>query len=339
MAQHAAKRLSVVTGGGGFVGRHLVASLLERGDDVRIIDIQRPADCVAEFVEADITNEQAMHDALAGADTVFHNASVVHTKQNQEDFVWKVNLDGTRHVLAACRKHGIGKLVYVSSGSVVYEGKDIENGNESLPYSSISQAPYADSKIEAEKEVLAANGEGGVATVALRPHVVFGPGDSRFLPAVIKHSKSGRLKYQVGRGTWLSDYTYVQNLVDALLAADEKLALDSVIAGQAYFITNGEPMPFWDFVKKVLSRLGLPPLRGKIPHQIVYAIAAVKEGIDTLRGGTISPEDGLTRFAIRYMCTHHYFSIDKARRDFGYEPKVSVAEGIELTCKHLEASH
>lgn len=331
-------QLSVVTGGGGFVGRHLVASLVARGDDVRVIDIAAPQGDGFEFVKADITDEKAMQDALAGADTVFHNASVVHTKQNQEDFVWRVNLDGTKHVLEACKTHEIPKLVYVSSGSVVYEGKDIENGDESLPYSSISQAPYADSKIEAEKIVLAANGEGGVATVALRPHVVFGPHDARFLPAVIKHSKSGRLKYQVGRGTWLSDYTYVQNLVDALLAADERLGLESPIAGQAYFITNGEPMPFWDFVRKVIHRLDLPPLRGKIPHQIVYAIAAVKEGIDTLRGGTISPEDGLTRFAIRYMCTHHYFSIEKARRDLGYEPKVSVAEGIELTCQHLQAS-
>jgi sterol-4alpha-carboxylate 3-dehydrogenase (decarboxylating) len=225
--------------------------------------------------------------------------------------------------------------VYVSSGSVVYEGKDIENGDESLPYSSISQAPYADSKIEAEKEVLAANGEGGVATVALRPHVVFGPHDQRFLPAVIKHAKSGKLRYQVGRGTWLSDYTYVDNLIDALLAAEEKLAAGSAVAGQAYFITNGEPMPFWDFVRKVLARLELPPLRGKIPHQLVYAIAAVKEGFDTLRGGTISAEDGLTRFAIRYMCTHHYFSIEKARRDLGYDPQVSVDEGIERTCRFL----
>ena len=256
-------QLSVVTGGGGFVGRHLVASLLERGDRVRVVDLRADANGDAEIVEGDITDAAAMEKALAGADTVFHNASVVHTKQNREDFVWKVNLDGTRNVLAACKKHAIGKLVYVSSGSVVYEGKDIENGDESLPYSSISQAPYADSKIEAEKEVLAANGDGGVATVALRPHVVFGPHDSRFLPAVIKHSKSGRLKYQVGRGTWLSDYTYVQNLVDALLAADERLAADAPIAGQAYFITNGEPMPFWDFVRRVIDRLELPPLRGK----------------------------------------------------------------------------
>lgn len=331
-------RLSVVTGGSGFVGRHLVDALAARGDRVRVVDLAAPHRDDVEHVRADITDGAAITLAMAGADTVFHNASVVHTKQNQKDFVWRVNLEGTRNVMAGCRAGQVAKLVYVSSGSVVYEGKDIENGDESLPYSSISQAPYADSKIAAEKEVLAHDGEGGVSTIALRPHVIFGPHDGRFLPAVIAHSKAGRLRYQIGRGTWLSDYTYVDNLVDALLLADEKLAPGAPCSGQAYFITNGEPMPFWDFVKKVVARLGLPPIRAKIPHQLVYGIAAVKEGLDTLRGGTISPEDGLTRFAIRYMCTHHYFSIEKARRDLGYDPKVSVAEGIERTCEHLLAS-
>ena len=331
-------KLSVVTGGGGFIGRHLVTALLARGDRVRVLDITAPPTSEADFVECDITDPSAVERGLEGADSVFHNASLVHTKQNRADLVWRVNLEGTRHVIDACQAHGIGKLVYVSSGSVVYQGDDIENGDESLPYATKNLAPYAQSKVEAEKLVLRKNGEGGLATTALRPHVVFGPHDTRFLPAVLKHAKSGRLRYQVGRRTWLSDYTYVTNLIDALVAAEERLAPDSPVAGHAYFITNGEPMPFWEFIRRVLARLGLPPLRGRIPHQLVYAIAAIKEGIDTLRGGTISPEDGLTRFAIRYMCTHHYFSIERARRDLGYEPKVGIDEGIESTCRHLETT-
>jgi sterol-4alpha-carboxylate 3-dehydrogenase (decarboxylating) len=129
-------------------------------------------------------------------------------------------------------------------------------------------------------------------------------------------------------------------MTDAVLLADEALAeggLNSVAAGQAYFITNGEPMPFWDFIRKVAARLGYPPVKYTAPKSLVYAIAAVKEGIDTLKGGTLNAEDGLTRFAIRYMCTHHYFSIEKARRDLGYNPSVSVEEGIERTCRHLES--
>lgn len=330
-------RLVVVTGGGGFVGRHLVAALHARGDRVRVIDLRFPADLPGEHVRADITSAAAMREAIAGADIVVHNASAVHTKQAHRDLVRRVNVEGTQHVIDACRTNGVSRLVYVSSGSVVYEGRDIENGDESLPYPSSSQAPYADSKIAAEKIVLAAN-DPALATIALRPHVVFGPYDARFLPAVLAHARAGRLRVQVGRGIWLSDYTYVENLIDALLLACDRLAPGAAIAGKPYFVTNGEPMPFWEFVRRVLDRMGLPPIRARVPHQLVYAIATIKESLEAMRGGEISPEDGLTRFAIRYMCTHHYFSIERARRELGYTPRVSVAEGIERTCRHLEAS-
>jgi nucleoside-diphosphate-sugar epimerase len=333
--------VSLVTGGCGFLGMAIARGLQARGDEVVILDLaeQCPVEG-ATYRRVDITDKNAVVDACRGVDTIIHNASIVHTKWNKVDVVWDVNLGGTENMLAAARANQVPRFIYISSGSVVYEGRDIENGDESLPYASTSQAPYADSKIEAEKIVLAANGQGGVATCALRPHVVFGPGDRRFIPALLAKAKAGQLRAQIGRGVWLSDYTYVTNMVDAVLLADDALAkdgLDSVAAGSAYFITNGEPMPFWDFVRKVAARLGFPPIQYTIPKSLMYGIAAVKEGIDTLRGGTLNAEDGLTRFAIRYMCTHHYFSIEKARRELGYNPAVSVDEGIERTCQHLEA--
>jgi nucleoside-diphosphate-sugar epimerase len=333
---------SVVTGGVGFVGQHLVEGLRARGDSVRVLDIadESPFGDDVDYRRVDITDADAVDAALEGADVVFHNASLVHTAQNRIAQVWAVNRDGAQHVIDGCKHQGVKRLVYISSGSVVYDGKDIRDGDESMPYATTSQAPYADSKIEAEKLTLAANGsgeEGGLLTCAIRPHVIFGPGDARFMPAVLRNAKAGRLKFQVGRGEWLSDYTYISNLVDALLLADEKLVPGSAVAGSAYFITNGEPMPFWGFVKDVLARLSFPPIRYKVPHQLVYGIAAVKESVDTLRGGKLNSEDGLTRFAIRYMCTHHYFDITKARRELGYDPKVSMSEGIEKTCAHLEA--
>lgn len=334
--------VSLVTGGCGFLGAAIARGLLARGDDVIVLDV---AECCpvegVEYRRVDITDQNAVTEACSGVDAIIHNASIVHTKWNKVDVVWAVNLGGTQNLLQAARKQGVPRFVYISSGSVVYEGKDIENGDETLPYASVSQAPYADSKIEAEKQVLAANGVGGVATCALRPHVVFGPGDNRFLPALLSNARAGRLRAQIGRGVWLSDYTYVTNLVDAVLLADEALAregLESIAAGAAYFITNGEPMPFWDFVRKVVARLGFPPIKYTVPKSLMYGIAAIKEGIDTLKGGTLNAEDGLTRFAIRYMCTHHYFSIDKARRELGYQPAIGVDQGIELTCKHLEST-
>jgi sterol-4alpha-carboxylate 3-dehydrogenase (decarboxylating) len=334
--------VSLVTGGSGFVGAAIARALEARGDEVIVLDLA--PECPVEGVDyrrIDITDKAAVIEACRGVDTIIHNASIVHTKQNKRDVVWSVNLGGTENMLEAARQQGVPRFVYISSGSVVYEGKDIENGDESLPYSSVSQAPYADSKIAAEKLVLAENGKGGLATCALRPHVVFGPGDNRFMPALLAKGRNGQLRFQIGRGIWLSDYTYVSNLTDAVLLADEALAkdgLNSVAAGQAYFITNGEPMPFWDFIRKVAARLGFPPIKYRAPKSLVYVIAAVMEGIDTLKGGTLNAEDGLTRFAIRYICTHHYFSIEKARRELGYNPSVTVDEGIELTCQHLEAT-
>jgi len=328
---------SLVTGGNGFVGRALVEALVRRGDDVTVADLAPSAPSGARFVRVDLRDEAPTRAVCAGHDVVFHNASLVHTRQSREDDVWAVNLGGTRHVLAGCREHGVKRVLYVSSASAVYEGRDIENGDESLPYSRISQAPYADSKIAAEKVVLAAHGD-DLLTCAVRPHVVFGPGDTRFLPAILARARAGKLRFAVGRTRKLSDFTYVDNLVDALLLADERLVPGGETGGRAYFVTNGEPTGFWDFVSALLRRLSLPPIRGSVPYVIAYLVAAAHEALDTIRGGTLGAEDGLSRFAIRYMCTHHYFSIERARRELGYVPRVSIAEGIERTARHLERS-
>ncbi|MCB9682785.1 MAG: NAD-dependent epimerase/dehydratase family protein [Alphaproteobacteria bacterium] len=325
----------VVTGGAGFTGRHLCDAYADRGDAVVALDVVgTPWRDDVTLRHVDLRDADAVVAALGTPDLVVHNASLVHTKRNRAEDVWAVNLGGTEHVLAACRAAGVGRLVYISSASVVYQGKDIEHGDEALPYSELSQAPYADSKIAAERLVLAAHGD-GLATCAIRPHVVFGPGDARLLPAILARARAGKLKFSVGDRSHLSDFTFVDNLVDAVLAAGDRLDRDGPVGGQAYFVTNGEPMPFFGFVDQVLARLDLPPIRGSVPFWLAYGVAAVVEGWDTLKGGTLNAEDGMTRFAIRYMCTHHYFSIDKARRDLGYDPRVSIAEGIERTVAAL----
>ena len=325
---------TLVTGAAGFVGAHLVRALVSRGDRVvatDVVDIVEGAD--VSCARLDITDARAVERAVEGMDAVFHVASVVHTRKNNRDRVFEVNHAGTKHLLDACRKAKVRRFVYVSSASVVYEGRDIENGDETLPYGR-GQAPYADSKIEAEKDVLAANRE-DFRTCAIRPHVVFGPGDGRFLPNILARAAAGRLTRRVGRELKLSDFTYIDNLIDGLLRADESLASDGAAAGQAYFVTNGEPVAFWDFVDKVLVATGRPPTRGAVPYALAYGFAALAETWHTIRGGGIGVESGVSRFAIRYMCTHHYFSIQKARRDLGYEPRVNIDEGIRRTVAAL----
>ena len=328
----------LVTGGCGFIGSNIVNGFADAGCQVTVLDFNGKAfrDDVT-FINADIRDKQAVLQACTGMDTIIHNASVVHTKHNQEAAVWAVNYDGTLNIIETCKQHKIPKLVYISSASAVYEGNDIENGDETLPYSRISQAPYADSKIQAEKDILAFSGSGDTHACAIRPHVVFGPGDNRFMPAILEKAAQGKLKRAIGDRDKLSDFTYVSNLVDAILMAAEKLGPNSPVSGQAYFVTNGEPMAFFDFIEKVVIELGYPPIKGKVPYWLAYAAAAIAEGIDTLKGGTLNAENGLTRFAVRYMVTHHYYSIEKAYQDFGWRPKVSLAEGIKLTVAALKA--
>lgn len=329
-------RRIVITGGQGFVGRALVDRFADLGHEVICLDMNAtPFRKDVRFMTVDIRDAAAVHAACAGADTVIHNASLVHTKHNRVEDVWAVNLTGTEHIMAACTAHKVPKLVYISSASAVYEGNDIENGDETLPYSQISQAPYADSKIAAEKKVLAYSGSGPTVSCAIRPHVIFGAGDRRFIAAILDKAKAGKLSRAIGNRDKLSDFTYIDNLVDAVVAAEERLQPGSPVAGQAYFVTNGEPMAFFDFIEKLIVEIGYPPITGKVPYWLAYAVASVAEAIDTLKGGTLNAEDGLTRFSVRYMVTHHYFSIAKAKRDLGWTPKVTLDEGIRLTVAEL----
>lgn len=326
------KRKILVTGGCGFIGSNLVNGFVDAGHEVTVLDFGgKPFRSDVNFLNINICDKQAVIDACAGMDSIIHNASIVHTKHNQQSIIWDVNHGGSLNIIEACKVHKIPRLVYISSASAVYEGEDIAYGDETLPYSRISQAPYADSKIQAEKDILAFSGTTETQACAIRPHVVFGAGDNRFLPAIMEKAEQGKLKRAIGNRDKLSDFTYVSNLVDAVVMAEDNLVKGSPVCGQAYFVTNGEPMAFFDFVEKFIIQLGYPPIKGKVPYWLAYAVAAIAEGYDTLKGGTLNAENGLTRFSVRYMVTHHYYSIEKAYRDFGWKPKVNIDEGIRLT--------
>ncbi|MBL8634934.1 MAG: NAD-dependent epimerase/dehydratase family protein [Myxococcales bacterium] len=328
----------MITGAGGFVGRHLAERLVQAGVPVIASDLRDPGISGARFVACDIRDRAACDRLVQSASTVYHVASMVQTKQSGSEPIWAVNHGGTRNMLAASQAHGIQRFVYVSSASVVYQGKDIENGDESLPYAAASQAPYADSKIAAERDVLAAHDPSGLVTCAIRPHVIYGPGDGRFLPAILRRAQSGTLRFGVGRENKLSDFTYIDNLIDSLVLANQRLLDDPTLGGRAWFVTNGEPMGFWDFVDRVLVAMNLPKIKGRIPYSIAYALAALAEHTNSLLGRDAGPENGFTRFAVRYMCTHHYFSIENARRDLGYQPAVNIDEGIRRTIAKLASS-
>jgi sterol-4alpha-carboxylate 3-dehydrogenase (decarboxylating) len=312
----------LVTGGGGFLGRHVVRALLARGD--RVVSLDRPGVVVeGELVAGDIRDAGDVARAARGCDVVFHLASMVDVGRASREALRAVNVGGTERVIEACRREKVPRLVYCSSASVVYDGQDIALGDESLPYGRRDVAPYAETKRVAEELVLAAGREdGGLLTSAIRPHIVFGPGDTRMLPQILEHAR-GRVPVVIGDPDKLSDFTYVENAADALLLAGE--ALPS-ISGKAYFVSNGEPRPYWAFINQILEGLGRPKLRRRVPQALAWAAAWVNEK-------TFAPRTGssFTTFTVRYLSTHHYFSHARATADFGYRPRVSLDDGIART--------
>lgn len=318
---------ALVTGGGGFLGSVIVRMLRERGDQV--VSISRscyPAltKLGVKQVQADLTDKTAVIEAAAGCDIIFHVAAKAGIWGSYSDF-YRANVTGTENVLEACRVHGIKKLVYTSSPSVVFDGTDVEGEDESLPYPTHFEASYPQTKAMAEQLVLAANGP-QLATVALRPHLIWGPGDNHLVPRIIAKGKSGRLR-RIGNRPCLVDTVYVDNAAFGHIQAADCLEPDSPLAGKAYFISNGEPIPLWEMVNRILAAGGIAPVNGSISPKAAYAVGVICEGIWRLF--SLSGEPPMTRFVAKELATAHWFNIAAARRDFGYQPQVTLDEGLK----------
>lgn len=321
----------LVTGGGGFLGSAIVRRLVERGDGVRILARSAYPALEAQGVECirgDIADAAVVSRAVQGCDLVIHTAAKAGVWGLHEEYML-ANVVGTDNVLQACLEHGVSKLVHTSSPSLTFAGKDQDGVDESVPIPDTFLNPYPETKAEAERHVLAANGP-KLATVALRPHLIFGPGDPHLAPRIIDRAKRGRLRI-VGTGRYLVDMTYVDNVADAHILAADRLEPGSEIAGKAYFISNGEPTAIEDLINMILATAGVPPVGKHISLGAAYRIGAVLETVWRLFG--MGGEPPMTRFVALQLGTAHWFDISAARRDLGYEPQVSIAEGM----KRLEA--
>jgi nucleoside-diphosphate-sugar epimerase len=232
-------------------------------------------------------------------------------------------------VLAAMRAHGIGRLVYTSTPSVTHSGRTpVEGGNErDTPYGHGFKAPYPATKLIAEKEVLAAN-DATLATVALRPRLIWGPGDTQLLPRLVERARAGRLRF-IGGGHNRMDTTYIDNAAQAHLDALEHLRPGAACAGRAYFISNGEPRPVREIVNDLLQAAGLPPVDKEIPYAVAYSAGAVLEKI--WQWFDLAGEPPMTRFLAEQLSTPHWYDISAAARDLGYRPRVSTADGLRRT--------
>ena len=327
---------ALVTGGGGFLGLYIVEQLLADGDDVRVFCRGRYTQLDALGVETqqgDLRDAEQVARACNGIDTVFHVAAVPGI-WGSWDMFHGINTLGTQHVIAGCQRHGVAKLVYTSSPSVVFDGHDHLNADESLPYPTRFPCHYPHTKALGEQAVLAASGQHGLATCALRPHLIWGPRDNQLIPRLIRRAQSGRLR-QVGDGSNLISMAYVENVAAAHLQAAKALGLNSPVAGQAYFINEPEPVPCWEWINTLLGRAGLPPIRKRISTAAAYRIGAVLEGVWTLL--RLQSEPPMTRFLASQLSSSHAYRIDKAVRDFGYSPRFSVEEGLRRFEPELKA--
>lgn len=318
---------ALVTGGGGFLGKAIVKLLLERGLKVRSFsrgDYPELRELGVEVVQGDISEAASVGSACEDCDVVFHVAALPGVWGPYEQF-YRTNFLGTVNVVEACRAARVPRLIYTSSPSVVFQGGDMENTGEGVSYPDHFDAAYPETKSMAERYVLRANGD-GLQAVALRPHLIWGPGDNHLIPRIVARARAGRLR-RVGNNRNKVDTVYIDNAAEAHLRAADHLTAGAAVSGKAYFISQGEPRPLWDIVDRILEAAGEPPLKKSIPAPVAYAVGAVLEGVYGTLG--LKSEPLMTRFVAKELSTAHWFDLSAAKRDFGYAPSVSMDEGFE----------
>lgn len=321
----------LVTGGTGFLGRHLAQGLLERGHGVRLMgrnfsDVSSLLKSGAVPVRADLRERQAVVDACRGVEAVFHVGALSAPWGARRDFQ-EINVGGTDSVIAGCVEHHVRRVVYVSSPSVVFDGRDHVNLREDAPYPKRFASVYSLTKKLGEDLVNAESRKGALETVILRPKAMFGPGDQSLLPRLIEVARRKRLP-QIGDGRNLVDLTYAENVVQALI-----LALSSRSAnGNTYTITNGEHVPLWPTVRMVLRRAGLPDDLRPMPLPVALLAARLMEAASTFT----RKEPLLTTYTVGILARTQTYDISAARRDLGYSPAIPVAEGVERTLGSFE---
>jgi 2-alkyl-3-oxoalkanoate reductase len=326
----------LVTGASSLIGTGLATALAARGDEVVCLQ-RRPVPALDHLREVrqvlgDVRDTTVVGDAALGADAVVHLAARVGVVGEWEEYR-SVNVDGTTNVLAAARRHGVGRVVHVSSPSVAHGGEPIVGGGADEPILGRRGAWYAESKAMAEISAMEAAG-GDMGVVAIRPHLVWGPGDTQLVGRIVERAQSGRLAL-VGGGRALVDTTYIDNAVDALVAAVDHVEPGARCSGRAYVVANGEPRPIRELVAGICAAAGVPFAPRSVPLKAGMAIGAVVERVWPLLRRDDEPP--LTRFLAEQLGTAHWFDPRPARDDLGWVSQISIDEGLERLARSFRA--
>jgi nucleoside-diphosphate-sugar epimerase len=324
---------TLVTGGGGFLGRSIVEQLLARRDEVTVFargSYPELAAMGARTLNGDLQDAGAAAEACRGMDVVFHIAAKAGHWGPWAEY-YGANVTGTANIISGCRTHGVPRLVYCSSPSVIFDGLMQEGVDELYPYPAAYESPYPHTKALAEQMVIKANSP-ELLTVSLRPHLIFGPRDRHLLPAVLRVARKGFFPH-VGDGTNRVDLTFVEDAARAHLLAAGRLVPGSPVPGSVYFISQDEPVSLWPWLNALLSRLDYPPIRLHLSLPMARTLGA---GLEFLyRRLSLKGEPRLTRFLASELAQSHWYDISRAKRDLGYRPQFTMAEALEITLPSL----
>ena len=317
----------LVTGASGMLGRATAQALLDRGDEVTVLQ-RRPAGLPGREVLGSVSDPSVVARATAGQDAVVHLAAKVDVVGPWAEYA-EANITGTRTVVDACRAAGVGRLVLVSSPSVAHAGAALVGVGAGPADPGRARGSYARSKAVAEREALAA-ASANLGVLAVRPHLVWGPGDTQLVARIVARARSGRLPL-IGSGAALIDTTYVDNAAGALVAA-----VDSAASGEAVVVSNGEPRPVGEVLTRLCGAAGLPGPARRVPYPAAWAVGAVVEGVWTVTGRRDTPP--LTRFLAEQLATAHWFDQRRTREVLGWSPSVSLEEGFARLADWYAAS-
>ena len=276
------------------------------------------------MAKVDLANKEAIVNIAQGCDEIFHVAAKAGVWGSYDSY-YQTNVVGTQNILAACKTHSIPKLIYTSTPSVVFSGKDEDGINESIPYAKKHLCHYTQTKAQAEQLVLNANSQ-LLSTVALRPHLIWGPKDNHLVPRIIARGKAGKIKL-VGNQDKLVDSVYIDNAANAHIAASNALNPQATCCGKPYFISNGEPLLMKDLINKILACGNVAPVTKRVNAKVAYGAGAILETIYTVLGKKEEPI--MTRFVAKQLACSHWFDINNAKTDLGYAPKVKIDDGMK----------
>ncbi len=309
----------LVTGASGMLGRATATELLGRGDEVTVLQ-RRPAGLPCREVLGDVADPAVVGRAARGQDAVVHLAAKVDVTGPWAEYE-HANVAGTRAVVTACRSAGVGRLVHVSSPSVAHAGAALAGVGADPADPARARGHYSRSKAVAERDALAAD-SASLAVLAVRPHLVWGPGDTQLVGRVIERARAGRLPV-IGSGTALIDTTYVDNAATALAAAVDACG---PVHGEALVVSNGEPRPVAEMLARLCRAAGVPGPRGRVPFRVAWGAGAAAEAVWAATRRRSTPP--LTRFLAEQLATGHWFDQRRTRAALGWRPHVPLEEGF-----------